>query len=213
MKVELLVSEWCNACKQAEQVWRQVAMEKQIDFAVLDMAQQEGRAFVSRLRLKTVPALVIDGELRGVGVQTLAQAREWTAGAPVRVQQQVQHVGMLLSLDNRLFIMASVVYLLMGGLGLAIQGTLLSDGPTRPVALHLVTVGFMLMLAYGLGAHMLPRFTNHPIRNGVWPWWQMGLVHGGLLAYVVGFLFARHALIMAGGVAIWASLWLFVWRI
>ncbi len=213
MKVELLVSEWCASCHQAEQVWQQVAKEKNIDFAVLDMAQPEGRALVSRLRLKTIPALVIDDELKGLGVPTLAQAREWVAAAPPKQQTEMQNAGISLSLDNRLFIMASVVYLALGGTGLIINGALLSDGPARPVALHLVTVGFVLMLIYGLGAHMLPRFTANPIRMGIWPWLQMGLAHAGMIAYTAGFLMGWHAVIVAGGAMIWSSIWLFAGRL
>lgn len=213
MKVELLVSEWCASCHQSEKIWREVAAEKDIEFAVLDMAQPEGRALVSRLRLKTIPAVVIDGELKGIGVQTFAEARDWVAAAPARQKTDMQHAGLALSLDNRLFILGAMVYLMLGGLGLAINGTLLTDGPARPVALHLVTVGFMLMLVYGLGAHMLPRFTGNPILMGVWPWLQMGLVHAGLLAYSAGFLAGIHPVIIAGGALIWLSLLVFTVRI
>ncbi|WP_124948550.1 glutaredoxin family protein [Sulfuriferula thiophila] len=213
MKVELLVSEWCASCHQEEKVWQQIAKEKQIEFAVVDMAQPEGRALVSRLRLKTIPAVVIDDELKGLGVHTLAVAREWVAAAPAKVQTEMQNAGIALSLDNRLFIVAAMVYLLLGGIGLLVNGTLLSDGPTRPVALHLVTVGFMLMLVYGLGAHMLPRFTANPIRMGRWPWLQMGLAHAGMIAYATGFLAGWYAVIVAGGILIWLSICVFTWRI
>ncbi len=213
MKVELLVSAWCNSCRQAEQVWQQVAGEKMFSYAVLDATQPEGRELISRLRIKTVPACVIDGELRGLGVQSLAQAREWVALAPSRTVKQPQNAGILMSNDNRWFVVSAMFYLLLGGLGLVINGALLSDGPARPVALHLVTIGFMLMLAYGLGAHMLPRFTANPIRSGIWPWLQMGLAHVGVIAYASGFLSAQHGLIVAGGLAVWASLWIFAWRL
>ena len=213
MKVELLVSEWCASCHQSEKIWREVAEEKDIEFAVLDMAQPEGRALVSRLRLKTIPALVIDGELKGIGVQTFAEARAWVAAAPAKQKTDMQHAGLSLSLDNRLFMLGAMVYLMLGGLGLVINGALLSDGPARPVALHLVTVGFMLMLVYGLGAHMLPRFTGNPILMGVWPWIQMGLVHAGLLAYSAGFLVGVYLVVIAGGALIWLSLLVFTVRI
>uniref|UniRef100_E6QTK0 Thioredoxin-like fold domain-containing protein n=1 Tax=mine drainage metagenome TaxID=410659 RepID=E6QTK0_9ZZZZ len=213
MKVELLASAWCQSCRQAEQVWQIVAAEKSIDFAVVDATQPEGREIVSRLRIKTVPALIIDGELRGVGVTTLAQAREWTASSPARTAQQGQNVGILMSEDNRWFVASAMMYLMLGGLGLVINGALLSDGPARPVALHLVTIGFMLMLLYGLGAHMLPRFTANPIRTGFWPWLQMGLAHCGVIAYAAGFLIPQHGLIVAGGAAVWTSLWIFLWRL
>ncbi len=213
MKVELLVSEWCASCHQSEKIWREVAEEKDIEFAVLDMAQPEGRALVSQLRLKTIPALVIDGELKGIGVQTFAEARAWVAAAPAKQKTDMQHAGLSLSLDNRLFMLGAMVYLMLGGLGLVINGALLSDGPSRPVALHLVTVGFMLMLVYGLGAHMLPRFTGNPILMGVWPWIQMGLVHAGLLAYSAGFLAGVYLVVIAGGALIWLSLLVFTVRI
>lgn len=213
MKVELLVSEWCASCHQSEKIWREVAEEKDIEFAVLDMAQPEGRALVSRLRLKTIPALVIDGELKGIGVQTFAEARAWVAAAPAKQKTDMQHAGLSLSLDNRLFMLGAMIYLMLGGLGLVINGALLSDGPARPVALHLVTVGFMLMLVYGLGAHMLPRFTGNPILMGVWPWIQMGLVHAGLLAYSTGFLVGVYLVVIAGGALIWLSLLVFTVRI
>jgi glutaredoxin len=213
MKVELLVSEWCASCHQSEKIWREVAEEKDIEFAVLDMAQPEGRALVSQLRLKTIPALVIDGELKGIGVQTFAEARAWVAAAPAKQKTDMQHAGLSLSLDNRLFMLGAMIYLMLGGLGLVINGALLSDGPARPVALHLVTVGFMLMLVYGLGAHMLPRFTGNPILRGVWPWIQMGLVHAGLLAYSAGFLAGVYLVVIAGGALIWLSLLVFTVRI
>ena len=213
MKVELLVSEWCASCHQSEKIWREVTEEKDIEFAVLDMAQPEGRALVSQLRLKTIPALVIDGELKGIGVQTFAEARAWVAAAPAKQKTDMQHAGLSLSLDNRLFMLGAMIYLMLGGLGLVINGALLSDGPARPVALHLVTGGFMLMLVYGLGAHMLPRFTGNPILMGVWPWIQMGLVHAGLLAYSAGFLAGVYLVVIAGGALIWLSLLVFTVRI
>jgi hypothetical protein len=71
----------------------------------------------------------------------------------------------------------------------------------------------MLMLIYGLAAHMLPRFTGNPILTGVWPWLQMALVHVGLLAYSVGFLLGIYAVIIAGGGLIWLSLLVFTVRI
>jgi hypothetical protein len=47
MKVQLLVSEWCMPCRDAEQVWRRMAQQKAFAFEVLDVAQLEGRAVVA----------------------------------------------------------------------------------------------------------------------------------------------------------------------
>jgi predicted signal transduction protein with EAL and GGDEF domain len=47
MKVQLLVSEWCMPCRDAEQVWRRMAQQKAFAFEVLDVAQPEGRTVVA----------------------------------------------------------------------------------------------------------------------------------------------------------------------
>ena len=42
-----------------------------MDLQILDVAERDGREVVSRLRIKTVPAVVVDGALKAVGVQPL----------------------------------------------------------------------------------------------------------------------------------------------
>ena len=162
MKVELLVSEWCASCHQAEKIWREVAQEREFEFAVLDMGQPEGRALVSRLRLKTIPALVIDNELKGIGVQSVAEARALVQAAPPKVKSDMQHTGLSLSQDNRWFVLASLIYLMLAGLGLVINGALLSDGPMRPLALHLFTVGFCIELGLCHGRAHAAAFYRQP---------------------------------------------------
>lgn len=213
MKVELLVSEWCASCHQAEKVWREVAAERDFEFSVLDMGQPEGKALVSRLRLKTIPALIIDGELKGIGVQSLAEARKFVELAPPKIHTSMQHAGLSLSVDNRWFILSALAYLAIGGAGLILNASLLSDGPARPLALHFLTLGFMVFLLYGLGAHMLPRFTGNPILQGIWPWLQMGLAHAGMLAYAAGFLFGVPTIALSGGVLAWVGLIIFTARL
>lgn len=73
MKVQLLVSKWCPSCPQAETIWREAAEKRPMDLEILDVADKAGREVVSRLRIKTVPAVVIDGSLKAVGVQPLSQ--------------------------------------------------------------------------------------------------------------------------------------------
>ena len=84
MKVQLLVSESCAPCDQAEKVWRQVAAERALDFSVVDLAGPEGRTLADRLRLRTIPALVIDGRLIAIGVQSPEEARALVTRAPTR---------------------------------------------------------------------------------------------------------------------------------
>ena len=212
MKVELLVSEWCPTCPQAERVWRQVAAERAIEFHVLDMAQPEGRALVAALRLKTVPSTIIDGELKAVGVPGLDQARALVAGAPVRARSSPSYVGLLLSAPDRACIVSAMGYLLAAGAWLLVHGTLAAAGVLRPVGLHLFFAGFVAFLIFGLAGHMLPRFTGHPIRAGGWAWAQFGLAHAGLAVFLAGWLAGSRSLIIAGGAGLWLAFALFAAR-
>ncbi|MHB1529809.1 MAG: thioredoxin family protein [Acidiferrobacteraceae bacterium] len=74
MEVRLLVSKWCPVCPQAEEIWNQVAQQHPLDYKAIDITDPAGRELVSNLRIKTVPALVIDGKLRAVGVQSFGDA-------------------------------------------------------------------------------------------------------------------------------------------
>ncbi|MEY2340691.1 thioredoxin family protein [Acidithiobacillus sp. IBUN Pt1247-S3] len=72
MKVQLLVSKWCPTCPQAETIWQEAVEKRSAELAILDVADKAGREIVSRLRIRTVPAIVIDGGLKTVGVQPLS---------------------------------------------------------------------------------------------------------------------------------------------
>lgn len=84
MKVEVLVSHWCPTCPAAEAVWRQVAAERDVELAVVDLSRPEGRELAGRLHVRTVPSTVVDGVLRSVGVPTPDEARALVAAAPAR---------------------------------------------------------------------------------------------------------------------------------
>ncbi|WP_227485409.1 MULTISPECIES: thioredoxin family protein [unclassified Acidithiobacillus] len=73
IKVQILVSKWCPVCPQAEAVWKQAAEKVPMELQVLDVADREGREIVSNLRIKTVPAIVVDGALKTVGAQPLGE--------------------------------------------------------------------------------------------------------------------------------------------
>lgn len=73
MKVQLLVSKWCQTCPQAETIWKEAAEKQPMDLKILDVADKAGWEVINRLRIKTVPAVVIDGTLKTVGVQPLTQ--------------------------------------------------------------------------------------------------------------------------------------------
>jgi len=200
MRVELLVSDWCPTCPAAESVWRQVAAEKDIDYAVLDLAQPEGKRLARDLHVRTIPALVIDGTLKAVGVVPLGEARRLVAAAPDRPARAARHVGMLLGRDERLFALSAIGWLVASGIAMLVAGSLLASSP-----MHLFG-GFTMCLIYALGAHMLPRFTGHPIRGGASSGAQLACANSGVALFAIG-------LPLAGGALLWLSLALFTVRL
>lgn len=213
MKIELIVSGVCPFCQEAERVWRAAAASHGCEFAVVDLTQPEGAALALRLKLQTVPALLIDGTLRAVGVQSPEEALTLLQPARQEAHGRMQQMGLTFSPDNRWFVLAAQAYLMLAGLGLLLNGSLLSDNAARPAFLHLLTLGFMLFMIYGLASHMLPRFTGNPIRTGAWPWLQMGLAHCGTIGYTVGYLVGWPSLVVAGAVLAWSAFLLFTLRI
>lgn len=212
-KVQLLVSEWCVPCRGAETVWRAVAQEKDIVFEVLDVGQPEGRAVVARLGVRTVPATVIDGVLKHVGVPSGVEARGLVAGASVRAAGGAQYVGLTMESTSRWWITAAAIYLALAGAALPLGGGIAGDAPWRAAAIHLFGVGFAGFFVFGLGEHMLPRFIGAPIRGGAIAWAQHGLAHAGIICMIVGFATLQRALAFAGGVLVWAALALFATRL
>jgi len=216
MKVELLVSEWCPTCPAAEQVWRDVLEERAFDFAVVDVAQPEGRALVARLHLRSVPSVVVDGVLQAVGVQTPEAARRLVAAAPLRTRKhRAYHAGMMLSRDNRLWIVASMTYLAASALVLLASGGLLPDasGGGRSAAVHVFGAGFVLFLIFGLAAHMLPRFTGNPIAMAPWTWLQLGAANTGVPLLALGLWRDAPAASLGGGTLLWLSFAVFAGRL
>ena len=74
MKLQLLVSQWCPTCPAAEKVWSEAAAREGLDLEVLDVGKPDGRHITSDLGIRTVPAMVIDGKLRSLGVCTVSEA-------------------------------------------------------------------------------------------------------------------------------------------
>lgn len=126
--------------------------------------------------------------------------------------ERMPPMGFIFSPDNRWFIISAQVYLMLAGLGLLANGSFLSDNAARPAFLHLFTLGFMLFMIYGLASHMLPRFTNNPIREGAWSWLQMGLAHGGVIGFAIGYLAGWPTLVIVGSILAWLSLGVFTFR-
>jgi glutaredoxin len=213
MRVQLLVSEWCVPCRAAERTWRAVAEERAIAFEVLDVGQPEGRAVVARLGVRTVPATVIDGELKHVGVPTLAQARELVAAAPARPAGAARYVGLTLEATSAWAVAAAALYLVAAGAALVAAGGIAGDAPWRAAAVHAFGLGFVAFFIFGLGEHLLARFTGRPIRAGALAWVQQALGHAGAIGVAAGLAAGERLLALAAGALAWAALAVFAARI
>lgn len=91
----------------------------------------------------------------------------------------------------------------------------------RPAHLHMLVLGFVTMMIFGVAYHVVPRFTGHPLhgrRAAGWHWWVSNV---GLLLLAVGFIMRPHAwtgatpVLTAGGVLAASGAYLFaylIWR-
>lgn len=91
----------------------------------------------------------------------------------------------------------------------------------RPAHLHMLVLGFVTMMIFGVAYHVVPRFTGHPLygrRAAGWHWWVSNV---GLLLMAVGFFLRPHVgstaipVLTAGGVLAAFGAYLFaylIWR-
>ena len=201
-------------CRDAEEVWRRIAQRKDIAFEVLDVGQPEGREIVSRLGVRTVPSTVIDGALKHLGVPTPQQASELTAQAADRAAAPAAHfVGLSLEPTSAWAIFFSAVYLVAAGAALVFGNGIAGEGAWRAPALHAYGLGFVVFLVFGLGEHLLPRFTGAPIRGGAVAWLQQALAHAGTVLLIAGFALPMRSLALGGGVLAWLGFALFAARL
>ena len=104
------------------------------------------------------------------------------------------------------FIKASVTWLALGvtlGLAIAIHPLWVIY---RPAHLHMLLLGFVAMMIYGVAYHVIPRFVGFPLhsaRAAGWHWWMSNV---GLLLMVAGFVVRARSgavvtvLLSAGGI-------------
>ena len=76
MKVQLIISDHCHSCTRAIRLWEGLCQEMGLDFQCLDTAHSEGRRLADRHRLKTFPALLIDDQVKLVGLPSTQTARQ-----------------------------------------------------------------------------------------------------------------------------------------
>ena len=107
------------------------------------------------------------------------------------------------------FIRASLLWFVAGislGLAMAVHPAWVVY---RPAHAHMNLVGFVVMMIFGVGYQMLPRFFGHPIYSKSLATAHVWLANLGLAGLVGGFLLAPHigvtsVYITAGGGALWA---------
>ena len=57
----------------------------------------------------------------------------------------------------------------------------------RPAHLHILLVGFVTMMIYGVAYHIIPRFAGFVLYSRRAAIWQLGMANGGLVLMVAGF--------------------------
>ena len=100
------------------------------------------------------------------------------------------------------FVKASVVWLSLGvSLGVAMAAHP-AWAAYRTAHMHMNLLGFVTMMIFGVGYHVLPRFTGHPLwsrRLAGWHWW---LSNVGLALMVAGFILRLNLAIGAAPAAV-----------
>jgi cbb3-type cytochrome oxidase subunit 1 len=116
------------------------------------------------------------------------------------------------------FLKASLAWL---GLGVTL-GVAMAAYPAwsiyRAAHLHMLVLGFVAMMIFGVAYHVVPRFTSHPLHSpraaGV-QWWAANL---GLIGMVVGFAVRANGstwgttVLASGGLLSAISAYLFIWN-
>jgi cbb3-type cytochrome oxidase subunit 1 len=89
----------------------------------------------------------------------------------------------------------------------------------RPVHVHMVLLGFVTMMIYGVAYHVIPRFAGFPLhsaRAAVWHWW---ISNAGLALMATGFAVRVHdasagtAVLATGGTLSASGAYIFVYLI
>jgi cbb3-type cytochrome oxidase subunit 1 len=89
----------------------------------------------------------------------------------------------------------------------------------RPAHMHMLLVGFVTMMIYGVAYHVIPRFTGFQLysrRAAMWQWWMS---NAGLMLMVIGFgvrangLSSGTPVLATGGVIAALGAYIFVYVI
>jgi heme/copper-type cytochrome/quinol oxidase subunit 1 len=93
----------------------------------------------------------------------------------------------------RAFLKASLSWLSLG----VTLGVVMAAAPSlivyRPAHLHMLTLGFVAMMIFGVAYHVIPRFSGHPLHSRMLPVWHWWMSNVGLVLMSAGFVW-RHSL-------------------
>lgn len=92
----------------------------------------------------------------------------------------------------KVFIRASLLWFIAGitlGLAMAMHPAWVTY---RPAHAHMNLVGFVVMMIFGVGYQMLPRFFGHPIHSRKLAVAHIWLANVGLALLVTGFILSPH---------------------
>jgi hypothetical protein len=112
---------------------------------------------------------------------------------------------------NRWFITLALVYALLAGLvgvlRLAAPGWLAGDVPR--IHGHLMLLGFIAMMIYGIGLHVLPRFAGRPLFSERLADGQFVFANLGLWGMLYGWLAGTPVALTVGAGLSWLAMALF----
>ena len=119
------------------------------------------------------------------------------------------------------FIKSSVAWLALG----VIVGVAMAIVPPwtvyRAAHMHMMLLGFVTMMIYGVAYHVIPRFAGHPLPSRRAPYLHWWMSNAGLALMVVGFFLRANAASVAtlvlstGGLLSGAGAYVFaylIWR-
>ena len=109
---------------------------------------------------------------------------------------------------NRWFILASLAYAVLGSL-LALLWSIdprLVPGDAVRTHVHLMMLGFVGQMVFGVGLHALPRFSGYPLFSERLADAQFVLINTGLLVMAWGWLGSVPRLAHAGAAVAWLAL-------
>ncbi|HXI10073.1 MAG TPA: hypothetical protein VNK06_04640 [Thermodesulfobacteriota bacterium] len=86
------------------------------------------------------------------------------------------------------FIRLAIIYFMLAillGLHMSVTGPVY---PWMPIHVHFNLLGWMSMMIYGVGYHILPRFSGVPLWSDKLSYWQLWLANIGLVGMAVGWV-------------------------